>query len=54
MDNYGYHHAVHDVDTRQNHLLSQYHFICNCIACIEDWPRYHLLPNKNVNYLLPQ
>ncbi|XP_075227028.1 protein-lysine N-methyltransferase SMYD4-like [Lycorma delicatula] len=53
LDNYGYHHAVHDLHTRQNHLFSQYHFLCNCIACVEDWPRYHLLPDKNIIYILP-
>lgn len=25
---------------RQEHLKSQYHFDCSCIACEENWPLY--------------
>ncbi|BES94045.1 unnamed protein product [Nesidiocoris tenuis] len=44
FDNYGYHHAVHDLATRQEHLWSQYYFSCSCPACEEDWPLYRDLP----------
>lgn len=47
FDNYGFHHAVHDLATRQSHLLNQYYFKCQCIACQEDWPLYHNLPGTN-------
>ncbi|XP_054272103.1 SET and MYND domain-containing protein 4-like [Macrosteles quadrilineatus] len=53
FDNYGYHHAMHDVQTRQSSLWSQYHFSCVCQACQEDWPIYSQLPDSNPTYILP-
>lgn len=47
FDNYGYHHAVHDVATRQSKLYSQYHFYCQCVACCDNWPLYADLPMSN-------
>lgn len=34
---------------RQKHLSDQYHFICDCIACKQDWPLYHDLPAADVD-----
>lgn len=50
FDNYGFHHAVHDFPTRQSHLISQYYFKCQCIACQDDWPLYHDLPETHPSF----
>nr|XP_018907929.1 PREDICTED: SET and MYND domain-containing protein 4 [Bemisia tabaci] len=50
-DNYGYHHALHSREERQKHLLEQYYFQCQCLACLEDWPRYGDLASTNPVYL---
>ncbi|KYQ55708.1 SET and MYND domain-containing protein 4 [Trachymyrmex zeteki] len=40
LDNYGKHYAVMSKAQRQQKLLEQYYFICDCIPCQEDWPLY--------------
>ncbi|KAK0175758.1 hypothetical protein PV327_009484 [Microctonus hyperodae] len=45
FDNYGMCYALHTKTVRQRSLLRQYYFVCNCIACIEDWPLYANLPS---------
>ncbi|KAK9498328.1 hypothetical protein O3M35_002986 [Rhynocoris fuscipes] len=50
FDNYSYHHAIHDKEQRQTHLLSQYYFVCKCPACLYDWPLYASLPENNPEY----
>lgn len=47
FDNYGFHHATHSKEERHSHLRSQYLFTCQCIACIENWPLYGNLPDRN-------
>lgn len=43
FDGYGQHFAVTPKVVRQMELLKQYHFKCNCVACLENWPLYHEL-----------
>jgi cobalamin biosynthesis Co2+ chelatase CbiK len=44
-DCYGSHYAITNKYERQEKLLKQFYFKCECIACIEDWPLYsNLLP----------
>ncbi|XP_012218399.1 SET and MYND domain-containing protein 4 [Linepithema humile] len=43
LDSYGEHYAIMPKMARQQKLLKQYHFICDCISCQEDWPLYHEL-----------
>lgn len=40
FDNYGYHHATHSKQDRQESLLFQYKFKCSCEACEDDWPLF--------------
>ncbi|GAB1859042.1 SET and MYND domain-containing protein 4 [Camponotus japonicus] len=40
FDNYGQHYALMPKATRQQKLLKQYFFTCDCIACQENWPVY--------------
>ncbi|XP_061719114.1 SET and MYND domain-containing protein 4-like [Cydia pomonella] len=40
FDNYGSHHALQDLKTRQENLKFQYKFVCVCEACVNDWPTY--------------
>jgi len=43
LDNYGSHYAIAPRAMRRQKLFKQYFFICDCIPCQEDWPRYHEL-----------
>ncbi|KAK6629825.1 hypothetical protein RUM43_003645 [Polyplax serrata] len=43
FDNYGYHYATHDFQERQEALLEQYYFKCECEACLNMWPTYNQL-----------
>ncbi|XP_012538700.2 SET and MYND domain-containing protein 4 isoform X1 [Monomorium pharaonis] len=43
LDNYGTHYAIMSKEMRQQKLLKQYYFTCDCIPCQEDWPLYHEL-----------
>ncbi|KAL6259901.1 hypothetical protein P5V15_009812 [Pogonomyrmex californicus] len=43
LDNYGKHYAIMPKATRQQKLLKQYYFTCDCTPCQEDWPLYHEL-----------
>ncbi|KAJ8679587.1 hypothetical protein QAD02_015374 [Eretmocerus hayati] len=43
-DNYGSHYAVMDKTEREK-KLDQFHFKCECIACLRDWPIYEDLPS---------
>ncbi|XP_029168935.1 SET and MYND domain-containing protein 4-like [Nylanderia fulva] len=43
FDNYGQHYAIMPRAIRQQKLLKQYYFTCNCIPCQENWPLYHEL-----------
>ncbi|XP_029680669.1 SET and MYND domain-containing protein 4-like isoform X2 [Formica exsecta] len=43
FDNYGEHYALKPRATRQQKLLKQYFFTCDCIPCQENWPMYHEL-----------
>ena len=40
---YGYRFRVFPKSTRQEGLLNEYYFKCQCIACEEDWPMYQFL-----------
>ncbi|KAM3965894.1 LOW QUALITY PROTEIN: SET and MYND domain containing, class 4, member 4 [Aphomia sociella] len=48
FDNYGYHHALQDFETRQSSLRFQYKFTCCCEACIDDWPLYFHMAQANI------
>lgn len=41
VDNYGYHYATQDKEERQQSLMRQYYFQCECEACIGNWPLYN-------------
>lgn len=43
FDNYGQHYAIMPRATRQQKLLKQYYFTCDCIPCQENWPLYYEL-----------
>lgn len=49
LDNYGEHYAIMPRATRQQKLLKQYYFTCDCIPCQENWPLYHELQSFKVN-----
>lgn len=44
LDNYGYHHSLMDKTSRQRETLRRYQFVCQCRACLEDFPLYAALP----------
>lgn len=46
FDNYGVLYAVNDNDERNEKLLGQYFFQCNCIACDKRWPLYDEIPKE--------
>ncbi|TGZ59915.1 hypothetical protein CRM22_008810 [Opisthorchis felineus] len=37
LSNYGYHYATHPLKERRRSLLEQYHFTCQCDACVGGW-----------------
>ena len=45
FDNYGYNFTIVPKDFRQATLLKKYRFMCNCKACMHDWP---LLPKLKI------
>ncbi|XP_035731524.1 SET and MYND domain-containing protein 4-like [Vespa mandarinia] len=45
LDNYGQHYAIMVKQRRQEKLLQQYYFKCDCIPCKKDWPLYCSLPS---------
>jgi len=49
LDNYGQHYAVLSKAERQQKLLKQYHFNCDCIPCRENWPLYYGLRSFKVS-----
>lgn len=49
VDNYGQHYALLPKADRQQKLLKQYYFICDCIPCRENWPVYHQLRSFKVS-----
>lgn len=44
-DNYGQHHSLMPVRERRAKLLTQYKFLCNCEACVNNYPLYNELPS---------
>lgn len=50
LDIYSQHYGVTPKDLRQKMLLKQYHFMCDCIACQEDWPLYYNQKSFKVSY----
>lgn len=36
---------------RQNYLVRNYHFVCKCCACLEDWPTLHQLRQMPVEFI---
>lgn len=44
FDNYGFHHCLENLKTRNNSLNSQYMFKCSCEGCVHDYPLYSNLP----------
>ncbi|XP_024877449.1 SET and MYND domain-containing protein 4-like [Temnothorax curvispinosus] len=54
LDNYGKHYAITPRATRQQKLLKQYYFTCDCIPCQEDWPLYHELQSCNTLVKKPE
>ncbi|RLU24101.1 hypothetical protein DMN91_004310 [Ooceraea biroi] len=43
LDNYGQHYAILSRAERQQKLLKQYYFTCDCTPCQENWPFHHEL-----------
>ncbi|XP_041785390.1 SET and MYND domain-containing protein 4 isoform X1 [Anopheles merus] len=43
-DNYGMHHCLMSRKERKTELLKQYRFICECEACVNNYPLYFELP----------
>ena len=50
LDNYGYHYACTLKILRQQRLLDNYFFLCDCVACLGNWPTYHNSP-KDIKYI---
>lgn len=50
FDNYGFHHCLETYPERQASLQSQYHFKCNCEACIKKYPLYTNVPFHSTNF----
>lgn len=46
LDNYGYHYAVMEKEDRQKTLSGQYFFVCQCSACLDNWPTYPSIPTS--------
>uniref|UniRef100_A0A182N3X0 MYND-type domain-containing protein n=1 Tax=Anopheles dirus TaxID=7168 RepID=A0A182N3X0_9DIPT len=44
-DNYGMHHALLTRKERRTSLLKQYRFLCECEACVNDYPLFDALPS---------
>ncbi|XP_059607991.1 SET and MYND domain-containing protein 4 [Phlebotomus argentipes] len=44
LDNYGYHHSLMDKEARQKETHRRYQFVCQCRACLENFPMYSALP----------
>lgn len=42
-----HHYAVSTRSERQKSLKKQYHFQCECSACLDKWPLYDGLPEKD-------
>lgn len=47
-----YHHSHERLDVRQNQLLSQYKFKCQCAPCQNDYPTFAELQEANIPTLL--
>lgn len=47
FDNYGFHHCLEDIQTRQNQLRTQYMFECSCDACVNKYPLFPYLPFRD-------
>lgn len=47
FDNYGFHHCLEDIQTRQFQLRNQYMFECACDACANDYPLFPNLPFRD-------
>lgn len=54
LDNYGKHYAIMSKATRQQKLLKDYYFTCDCIPCQEDWPLYHELQSYKTLVMKPE
>ncbi|CAK9801439.1 SET and MYND domain-containing protein 4 [Anthophora plagiata] len=48
FDSYGYCFGLARKINRQKELFHQFYFVCNCIACQEDWPLYFDLKSYQV------
>ena len=46
LDSYGALYATANRSHRQEKLLSQYYFQCDCIACKNNWPEYSDIPQE--------
>ena len=46
--NYGVNYLKQSKHERQMYTLQKYMFECDCIACAEDWPTYHVMSEENV------
>lgn len=47
LDNYGHHYALEPRWERHKNLNRQYYFLCNCVACVEDWPSHDECPKMS-------
>ncbi|XP_046580371.1 SET and MYND domain-containing protein 4-like [Haliotis rubra] len=47
FDNYGVLYPVTSKQMRQEKLVAQYYFTCNCYACVSNWPMYNKIRRED-------
>ncbi|CRK91552.1 CLUMA_CG005209, isoform A [Clunio marinus] len=50
FDNYGYHHSIHTLQQRRNGLVDRYQFNCCCDACVNNFPLFEELLEKDKDF----
>ncbi|XP_055678099.1 SET and MYND domain-containing protein 4-like [Lutzomyia longipalpis] len=48
---YEFTHFLFEKSVRRENLENRYNFICKCVACIKNYPRYNILPSPNYAFL---